>query len=219
MPRVVPNNEINEMISLMLEKDEVGNFKYGQRELAQITGRSRPFIRKLARSINHQFPRNGIEIKGLLCMCCNCGGFFHRPKSKVIRAQKVFCNDDCKFAYFQGSLHGSWKDGKSSSTFSSWVKNQKEYKQWREDVLKRDNYTCVISGTTTDLEAHHILPKSEQFNPEKAFDIDNGITVCNDVHKRIHQLIREGHGFEESIDVIRQEYKTKEVSDEKTMVD
>ncbi len=205
MPRIVPSDEKLRAINLMLERNSDGSFKYGQRELEKETGLSRPFIRKLARQVGHQFPRNGIEVKGSLCMCTNCGGFFRRPPSKITRVKNTYCSEGCKVDHMRGSEHSNWQGGKSANTFSQWVKNQKEYKQWKEQVMARDGFKCAISGRTDNLDCHHIYLKSE--NPERAFDIDNGITVNEDVHREIHKLIHEGLGFEEAVEKIKQEYQ------------
>jgi 5-methylcytosine-specific restriction endonuclease McrA len=70
-----------------------------------------------------------------------------------------------------------------------------KYLIWRENVLKRDNYSCVDCGSKTIyLQAHHIKPFLEilQENAinsltkalacEKLWDIDNGLTVCAPCH-------------------------------------
>jgi hypothetical protein len=102
----------------------------------------------LAKQVGHQFPRNGIELKGQLCMCINCSCLFRKPLSRVQRAKRQFCDEECRIDYLKGINHPSWKGGESFRTFSQWVKNQAAFKDWREAVLKRDNYTCQISGRT-----------------------------------------------------------------------
>lgn len=197
------------VISMMLQKDENGEPIYGQRELEKITNLSRPFIRKLANQVGHQFPRNGIEVKGTVCMCVNCGNLFRRPKSKIIRAKNNFCDEVCKEAFMKGVNHPSWKTGKSASTFSNWVKNQSEYKKWRDDALVRAEYKCEITGRIENLEVHHIMPKQEKLHPERVFDPENALVLCKEAHDRIHTIIREGKGFEEAVELLREEYKDK----------
>ncbi len=191
----------------MQQKDNEGNFILSQREIEDETGLSRPYIRKLAKEVGHQFARNGIEIRGTLCMCTNCGCLFRKPPSRAKRAKNQFCDEYCKIAGMKGVNHPNWKEGKTAATFSTWVKNQQAYKDWQQAVFSRDNYTCQISGRTDNLDAHHILQKAEMFNPEKAFDVDNGITLNKEVHQKLHELIRDGKGFEEAVDTIRAEYE------------
>ena len=200
MPRIVESPAKTHAINLLLDG-------ISQRQIARITGLSRPFIRILAKSIGKKFQRNGIDIQGELCMCSNCGSFFRRPHSKVVRSKNQFCDAICKNAFVQGPNHPNWKNGVSASSFSSWVKNQSGYDTWRRDVLERDGYRCCISGKENDLDVHHIMPKAEEFNPEKAFDVSNGMVLNREIHQRIHELIREGFGFDGAIDKLKAEYK------------
>lgn len=204
MPRNVSEAERAEVVNLMLTKDDNGEYIFGQREIEKMTGLSRPYIRKLAKNIGYQFARNGIEVRGQICVCCNCGSFFRRPKSKVIRAEKNFCDEVCKEAYMKGPSHPSWRHGNSASTFSKWVQNQSEYKEWRQKVLARAGHKCEITGVTTDLDIHHLCPKASHY--DKAFDVDNGIVLSKECHRRIHELIRDGKGYEEAVDILRAEY-------------
>lgn len=204
MPRIVSTSEKLNLINLILEKDKTGEPKYGQRELEQVTGLSRPYIRKISKELNHQFPRNGIERKGTLFMCTNCGDIKRRPLSKLIRAGNNFCDDNCRIAYQTGPNHPSWKVGSSAKTFSEWVKNQKEYKQWRQEVLARAGFKCEVSGRTENLDCHHICEKA--INNSKAFDADNGIVLNEEIHIEIHKLTREGKSFEEAIEILREKY-------------
>jgi 5-methylcytosine-specific restriction endonuclease McrA len=202
MPRIVSISEKLNAVKLM--RDGIG-----QREIEKETGLSRPFIRKIAREIGHQFPRNGVEVLGTPCMCVNCGTIFRRPKSKILRARNQFCDDLCKVAYFKGSLHPSWKKGKTASSFSEWIKNSSAYDEFKKKVLERDNNKCVISGRIDNLHVHHIFPKAEGFYPEKSLDINNGITLNEEIHREIHSLIKEGIGYEQAVEKLKNEYKQK----------
>ena len=59
-----------------------------------------------------------------------------------------------------------------------------EYRSWRKDVFKRDNYTCVECGDSCggNLEAHHI--KGWIDFPDLRLDVSNGITLCKECHKK-----------------------------------
>lgn len=200
MPRKVSPQELHRAVQLIISNE------HSQREICKITGLSRPYIRKLCNRIGIQFPRNGIEILGELCMCLNCSGLFRRPPSKVKRAEKVFCSEICKYAYSKGANHPSWGEGKAK-TFSQWIMSQSQYKHWREAVLERDGHTCQISGRTDNLEAHHVNPKVETESPDKVFDVNNGITLNKEIHTEIHKLIREGKGFNEAIEYLKNKYQ------------
>ena len=59
-------------------------------------------------------------------------------------------------------------------------------KRWSQDVYKRDNYTCQKCGDNKggNLNAHHIVPHSA--DRSKAWDVDNGITLCKPCHYGFH---------------------------------
>jgi hypothetical protein len=58
-----------------------------------------------------------------------------------------------------------------------------EYKEWRMQVFKRDNFTCQECGRKEDLQSHHI--KQVSLYPELMFDVDNGRTLCKECHRDI----------------------------------
>jgi len=64
-----------------------------------------------------------------------------------------------------------------------------EYRVWVGAVKYRDGLKCRKCGSTRKLEAHHIKQISQ--HPELSTNLDNGITLCNACHKRIHSLSRE----------------------------
>lgn len=68
-----------------------------------------------------------------------------------------------------------------------------EHTKWRNEVYKRDNYTCKICGYNKGhiLEAHHIF--SYKAYPEHRFNIHNGITLCKECHKKFHDMYGYGN--------------------------
>lgn len=84
----------------------------------------------------------------------------------------------------KGENHWNWKGGISNE--NHFIRNCTQYKDWRNEVFKRDKYTCRICGRKgVKLNAHHIEKFSK--NKEKRFDIDNGITLCENCHKELHK--------------------------------
>ena len=57
---------------------------------------------------------------------------------------------------------------------------------WAHQVKNGDENCCTVCGTTENLHAHHIFPKS--IFPERALLIQNGVTLCEYHHKEHHQL-------------------------------
>jgi len=80
----------------------------------------------------------------------------------------------------KGAKSYLWKGGITS--LYDKIRKSPEYKEWREKILIRDNFTCVecqqIGGL---LEVHHI--KSFSHYPDLRFVVSNGVTLCEDCHK------------------------------------
>jgi len=64
-------------------------------------------------------------------------------------------------------------------------RNSPMYKQWREFILKKDNYTCQLCGNRKFIEAHHIM--SFALYEATRYNIENGITLCKKCHKKFHR--------------------------------
>lgn len=62
----------------------------------------------------------------------------------------------------------------------------KENVLWRNEVMKRDKYTCqVCKQYGGKLEAHHL--NSYHWDKEHRLDLNNGITLCQRCHKDFHK--------------------------------
>jgi hypothetical protein len=90
-----------------------------------------------------------------------------------------------------------WKGG--VSTTNELIRKSKAMVDWKSKVYERDEYTCQICGIVGGrLNAHHIKELSKIIDDyniknlddgddcEELWDIDNGITLCEDCHKKIH---------------------------------
>jgi len=84
-----------------------------------------------------------------------------------------------------GKNNGNYKNGEytAENQKNSWHNIKSfEYRQWRKAVYERDEYTCKGCGQVGGyLTAHHI--KSWAKYPELRFNVDNGITLCEECHK------------------------------------
>lgn len=63
--------------------------------------------------------------------------------------------------------------------------NDKQYKEWRQKIYARDNFTCQwpYCNKKGKVQAHHILKWSDF--PGLRYHIDNGISLCYIHHKLI----------------------------------
>lgn len=84
----------------------------------------------------------------------------------------------------RGENHWNWKGGITKT--DKVIRLNIEFKNWRELVFERDDWTCqkcLIRGG--ELNPHHILNFSN--NIDVRFDIDNGITFCRECHYKFHK--------------------------------
>lgn len=63
--------------------------------------------------------------------------------------------------------------------------NSKEYKSWRQQIRKRDNFICQWPNchSKRSIQVHHILPWSDY--PGLRYHINNGICLCKYHHNMI----------------------------------
>jgi len=90
-----------------------------------------------------------------------------------------------------------------STTFNFRLRQTDEYNHWRKQVYERDKFICQKCGKigNGDLHAHHIIHLSQLikdfpyeqnkkiFHHPYFYDIDNGITLCENCHAEIHNNI------------------------------
>lgn len=82
---------------------------------------------------------------------------------------------------FRAEDNPNWRGG--VTPFNELIRKSNEYKDWRDKVLKRDNYTCVLCGQWGgNLNTDHIKPFS--LYPELRLDLNNGRTLCADCHRQ-----------------------------------
>jgi len=79
-----------------------------------------------------------------------------------------------------GDKHWNWKGGVSRGWKTGYYSTG--YKKWRQDVFKRDEYTCQECGDIGYITAHHI--KSWSKYSELRYDVSNGITLCEKCHSK-----------------------------------
>jgi 5-methylcytosine-specific restriction endonuclease McrA len=154
-------------------------------------------------------------IEKTLCNC-GCGNYISYPKSRPkkfiwghntrIRTAEEKRNQ-IKLAY---KIRKEYYDkiGRVSPLYKI-IKKSKKYTDWRTSIFQRDDYTCQECKTRGfEIQAHHKKPFSFIYRQvinigdaldtsfEKAmiyeplWDLDNGITLCKDCHKKLH--LKEG---------------------------
>jgi hypothetical protein len=126
-------------------------------------------------------PRSGENSptwKGGLPKCIDC--------TNLVSAKANERCKSCASKYYRGEKHHSWKPADQCVGGEVWkIRNSIEYKEWRIKVWSRDKNKCRMCGIRKDpMIAHHL----DGFNifPEKRFDVDNGVTLCDRHHIAFH---------------------------------
>lgn len=121
------------------------------------------------------------RIKDKIRKCPTCGKMFEARTT-----DSKYCSQECHLQilhnYNKGKNHWNWQGGISKEQDRH---DSQEYKNWRQKVYERDNFTCIKCGSKKKINAHHI--KSWKNYPESRYSVDNGITLCEKCHIQIHQ--------------------------------
>ena len=152
-----------------------------------------------------RIPKNKGKIKLYMRKCPNCNEIFYTKQHYV-----NFCSRTCHTNFYRGiskpkslstiektsntkKINGSAR-GHKNPNWQGGLQKQKqprnvlEYRKWRLEIFKRDNFTCQLCDKNSyeiKIIAHH--KKQVALYPELIYNINNGITLCVNCHKRIHK--------------------------------
>lgn len=136
-----------------------------------------------------EYKRSNVKIK---CSCKICGYEWNVVPSSLLRGSGCI---QCYLKNKKGENNPNWNPNLSDEDRIK-RRHYHEYTDWSKSVLKRDNYTCVLSDVVgTDLVAHHL--DGYNWCKEKRLDIDNGITLSKIIHKEFHTLFGYGDNTKE----------------------
>lgn len=168
-----------------------------------------------------------IRMKKYECICKNCGKSFIGKKNQefcCIECKNKTHSENLKGDKnpFFGKKHSKETKKKMSENHADFTKEKhprwksdmtqeereirdtfkrvnNEYKKWRIEVYKRDNYTCKCCGQTKGgLNAHH-LNGYDNFKSQR-YDVNNGVTLCKDCHKEFHKIYGKGNNTKEQFE-------------------
>jgi hypothetical protein len=78
-----------------------------------------------------------------------------------------------------------WKGGLTGNQIQ---RGRVENKNWKKSCLERDKYMCTVCEKREPLVVHHV--KCWKKYPELRFDVENGVTLCNSCHCKVHWEIK-----------------------------
>lgn len=132
----------------------------------------------VAKGKNNPNWKGGKQYKNI---CKGCGVEF--DVLKCHKGVRKYCSSECR-------------KRSRITPFRTSVRNSAKYLQWRSDVFQRDNWTCqTCAKRGYKLQAHHIISFERIMRDNKIkdmeqamkcnilWDIENGVTLCEDCHK------------------------------------
>lgn len=120
------------------------------------------------------------------------GFYCSKSCERIGRVPPTLTCEWCKKEFTQKRGHHNKYCSKSCKGEASRVPTREkrsgyQYKKWVTSVYQRDNYTCQKCGAVGMIHAHHI--KQWKDYPELRYEINNGITLCQDCHSIEHGRI------------------------------
>lgn len=152
------------------------------------------------------------------CECsCKCGGSIITKNTRLVNGlvkscgclqKEIASNNISKInTFFIKENHPNWK-GDISGDREVFMQTS-EYKAFRFEVYKRDDYECQKCGCNHSLNAHHVIPYAE--NTELRTKVDNGITFCEECHREFHKIYGRKNIGQKEIDEYIMPLEKKEV--------
>ncbi len=123
-----------------------------------------------------------------------------RSRVQVVQWAKEHPEHYRKIQVLSKTPEANKKKSQKKEKHPRWIKNRElprvkkkrptyESEKFRLGVYERDNFICQHCGARGGkLNAHHVLRWRDY--PDLRFDIQNGITLCVECHKKIHSKKR-----------------------------
>ena len=179
------------------------------------TGESNPLYKRIRCDLRGENSPHYNKESHIFYKCEYCGKESHDIISSYSRKKHHFCSNECKgkwqIEYFKGSNNPNWNHNKTKEEReNSKRRNLNEgYNSFVKEVLKRDNYTCQLTGQYGGkLEVHHLNNYLEY--KEERTDINNGITLSKEIHRLYHKIYGNRHNTKEQFEEFKQKYINKE---------
>jgi len=87
------------------------------------------------------------------------------------------------------------------------------YSYWRRKVYEKDHFTCQITNIkgSGNLVAHHM--NGYNLDIENRFNVENGVTILNDIHKLFHHHYGYGNNTKEQFEEFKIRYQLGEFNE------
>ena len=137
-------------------------------------------------------------IKKVKFNCDYCGKESEMIPYRYNRCKHHFCSNECKNKYQVGNNHPKFDPDITDEERIN-KRQYDEYYEFIQEVLKRDDYTCQLSGQRGyDLVVHHL--NGYNWYKEGRIDLDNAIVLTKKLHDLFHKIYGKGNNTIEQFD-------------------
>lgn len=144
--------------------------------------------------------------------CDICGKECSMKKSHYNKHEHHYCSRECSDkgrTLFLSGVNAKLYNPNISDEERNDKRSSNEYRNFIISVYERDNYTCQITGKKGGkLVVHHL--NGYNWDKEHRIDINNAITLSEDIHKLFHKLYRNGNNTKEQFEEFKQRYHNGE---------
>ena len=139
---------------------------------------------------------------------CRCGGSIDVATQQLLNGRTRSCG--CLRVEFlesqTGNKHHNYNPHLTDEERER-LRGQ-DHVHWREKVFERDDFTCNICKTRGGkLNAHHL--DGDNWCKDKRFDVDNGVALCDDCHKKFHTAYGYGNNTKKQYEEYKNARKAK----------
>lgn len=156
-------------------------------------------------------PNSHVEVQ---VKCDYCGKIFNKKYCNITKGYKNIEKDCCKNCkkskiydvfmenfgcypmqvdniadLFRGENNTNYRHDLTEEDRNA--RNSPEYRLWKFKVYNRDEFCCQVCGCKRKIHAHHM--DGWNISKEEWYDIQNGITLCDQCHIKFHNIYGKGN--------------------------
>lgn len=167
-----------------MQKENNYNVRFLSRKRIDITGNK--YGRLLVLEYSHSDSENRSKWK---CICdCGTPIIVDGDKLKIGHTQSCGCLNDETRRSRVGENHPLY-DFSMSDEERFERRRDTEYRSWRKEILKRDNYECQCCGKDDGAMCSHHIYNYKDYKHMRT-EINNGITLCEECHLEFHSIYK-----------------------------
>ncbi len=126
---------------------------------------------------------NGDKGAAFWTCVCECGNTTIAKARRLKSGEKKSCGCLGSKNHVRGEKHHNWSSNLTDGDRKN-RRQSREHRLWTRAILERDDFACVLCGSTKNLLAHH--KDGYGWCKERRLDLSNGATLCRSCHIAFH---------------------------------